>query len=257
MPRTQIRRFILTLFLLLACTLTLSAQDGEQVPQVPEAATEEEATAPAPVGVAVEVAANDGKTLRGEYFVPEGAGDAPAVLLLHELYTTRASWGAVIQQLLANGFRVLAVDLRGWGATRGSINWTKAPNDTLVWLTWLRGQAGVRGDAIFTMGSSMGANLALRGCAETETCAGSVAISPGRSYFGVRTASAIESGIPVMIAYADRDYRPARDVPNMLELVGAAVETTVYEGRDHGMLLLDAHPELAPSLIAWMAARVP
>lgn len=210
-----------------------------------------------PVGVAVEVSTDDGKTLRGAYYVPDGTGDSAAVLLLHELYTTRISWGAVIEQLLGQGFRVLAVDLRGWGATRGAINWRLAPDDTQSWLAWLRDQPGVRGDALFMMGSSMGANLALRGCAAADACAGAVAISPGLNYFGVRTADAIASGIPVLIPYADRDYRPARDVPRMLELDGAAVETVVYEGRDHGMDLLEAHPELAPQLIAWMVARVP
>lgn len=226
-----------------------------------DAPAEAPAVTPQPVEIS---AASDGATLRGDFYAPPALAPdeaAPAVLLLHQLYATRASWGAVAEALATDGFRVLAVDLRGWGATGGDIDWALAPDDTQDWLAWLVAQPGVRGDAVFVMGASMGANLALRGCAEApdhaNVCAAAVAVSPGLNYFGVRTAAAVETGTPALIVYAEGDRRPARDVPLMLESAGANLETILFTGREHGMALFDAHPELAAEVITWMQARIP
>lgn len=220
---------------------------------VPSIAQDDEPARPAPNVVEVEAA--DGWTLSGDYYVPQDE-TGPAVLLLHQLYTIRTSWQPVIGPLLADGYRVLAVDLRGYGRTRGSINWSQAQEDTLTWVAWLRDQPGVRESAIFIMGSSMGSNLALVGCAQTD-CAGAVAISPGRAYFGVYTFDAISTGIPALLVYADRDYRPARDVPQMLELDGANLDMIVYPGRDHGMMLFGAQEDLLPQIIEWLHDHAP
>lgn len=48
-----------------------------------------------------------------------GAGDAPAVLLLHGFPELAWSWRHVIPRLAAAGFRVIAPDQRGYGATTG------------------------------------------------------------------------------------------------------------------------------------------
>src|SRR5262249_5246661 len=130
----------------------------------------------------VQITASDGKTLYASFYA--GNGDGKAVILLHELYTNRSSWKPLMQPLLDNGFKVLAVDLRGYGKTKGKINWKQAQKDTVEWSEWLKTQPGVQ--AIELVGSSMGANLALNGCAAIEGRLGTVAISPGLNYFGVK-----------------------------------------------------------------------
>lgn len=224
---------------LMALNFTVAAQDG-----------------PAPTPVQVQ--AHDGLVLSGDYYVPY-SGESPAVLLLHQLYTTRRSWSAVIAPLLANGYRVLAVDLRGYGQTRGRINWAGAQADTQAWLAWLYAQPGVRSGAVFIMGSSMGSNLALVGCAEAPRCAGAVAVSPGLNYFGVTTSGAITDGIPALLIYADRDSRPARDVPRMLALAEDAglvsISVIRYAGRAHGMDLFTTQSDLLDQVLAWMNSR--
>lgn len=232
---------LLALLLLSLAPVQFHAQDA-----TPEADS-------GPQALAAAITTDDGLTLHGDYYPLEG--ETPAVLLLHQLYATRTSWNALIEPLLAHGFAVLAVDLRGWGRSRGAINWRAAQDDTLLWFDWLAEQPGVRGDAIFVMGSSMGANLALVGCAGAETCAGAVAISPGLHYFGVFTEEAVAAGIPALLVYAEDDYRPARDIPQMANLDGFAGEVIVYAGRDHGMALFDAQPELAATILAWLGAR--
>src|SRR3989344_5964043 len=54
----------------------------------------------------------DGVTVVGDYY--EGGGEK-AVLLLHMMPSTRASWVSFANQLVADGFSALAIDLRGHG----------------------------------------------------------------------------------------------------------------------------------------------
>lgn len=223
-------RLLLCLLLSLVCALPVMAEES-------------------PVGTEVTVQAADGRTLYGTYY----GGQGRAALLLHELYTTRVSWEPLLQPLLDSGMAVLTVDLRGYGQTKGKINWDAAQEDTAVWTAWLAGQSGVT--SLVMVGSSMGANLALNGCAGHDGCAGAVAISPGLNYFGVRTRDAMADGFPALLVYADRDRYPREDVPEMLEIGAGHVEALVFEGREHGMDLFTAHTELAGTLAAWLAAR--
>jgi dienelactone hydrolase len=235
-PRTHL---LLLLIFVITSSVIVSAQDNSAEPQQ------------------VQIRAEDGLNLSGDYY--PAATDAPAVLLLHQMYTTRTSWRRLVNPLREAGFHVLNVDLRGYGQTRGRINWTHAQSDTQAWLTWLAEQPGVRTDRLFVVGSSMGANLALVGCAEADSCAGAVALSPGLSYFGVRTGDAIAGGSPSLVIYADGDRYPARDVPRMAELVADAgletLTTLVYSGRDHGIDLLVTYDDIVPALIEWIQAR--
>lgn len=202
-------------------------------------------------GQDVEIEGSDGRTLYGTYFDP--GGDAPAVLLLHQLYTNRSSWTPLIYPLVEAGFKVLAVDLRGYGQTRGAINWEAAEADNLLWGDWLRTQPGV--SRVLTVGSSMGSNLALNACASIEGCGGAVALSPSLNYFDVVTEDALAVGFPVLIVYAENDRYPKADVPGMLELGAGHTESLVYPGRTHGVDLFDAHDDLIPTLVTWLQGR--
>ncbi len=210
--------------------------------------------------VRIKIEADDGLTLVGDYFAPFDHA-TPAVLLLHELYTAHASWTPFIDPLLDHGYRILAVDLRGHGATGGGINWRRAQRDTQVWLNWLYEQPGVTPAAVFIIGSSMGANLALNGCMDAETCAGVIALSPGRNYHGISTDDAITSGQPTLIVYAERDLYPRRDVPRMLDLAaehslpGETITVLSFPGRTHGMDLFDIYEDLPTDLINWLSSH--
>ncbi len=200
---------------------------------------------------AVEITAADGKTLYASYYA--AAGDGKAVILLHQLYTTRDSWTPLIEPLLNAGFDVLAVDLRGYGQTRGKINWKAAQQDTLDWAAWLVSQPGVTG--LLLVGSSMGSNLALVGCAGISECTAAVAISPSLNYFGVKTSDAMQAGFPALIVYAEQDRYPKADVPGMLELGAGHTDLIHFSGRTHGMDLFAEHADLAGSIVTWLAGR--
>lgn len=236
--------------MLLVTTFTL-AQDVPNPDDDPSASTPTPTPLPEPV---VSIEAEDGLTLSGVYYDP--GGDRPAIVLLHQMYSSRGSWADVIQPLLDAGFKVLIVDIRGFGDTRGRLNWTSAQADTVTWATWLRAQPGVT--SVLFMGSSIGSSLALVGCAQVEGCAGAVALSPGLSYYQVYTGDAVAAGFPALIVYTDHDPYPIRDVPKLIALADPDADGVhhlsiqVYAGREHGMELFKSHADLIGVITSWL-----
>ncbi len=237
--RNYITRVIILAAVALIMTLGAAAQESAPAASDP--------TAPH----LIDLPAADGLTLRGAYFAPHA--DAPAVLLLHQLYTTRHSWDSLTLALMEAGYNVLAVDLRGYGKTRGSINWSQAQDDTNRWAAWLSQQPGIQ--SVTLIGSSMGSSLALNGCASFDPCKGAVAISPGLNYFGVSSESALTDGFPILAIYAEQDPYPSEDVPTMQELAGDAMSVITLPGRAHGIDLFRQDETLIASIVEWVKAR--
>jgi dienelactone hydrolase len=200
----------------------------------------------------VEIEAPDGHTLYGEYFAKSEA-EGRAVLLLHQLYSNHTGWTPLIYPLLDAGYKVLAVDLRGYGKTRGKINWSAAQDDTTAWADWLKSQPGVTSVAL--VGSSMGSSLALVGCAAVEGCVGAVAISPGINYYDVYTGDAVQAGFPTLIVYAENDRYPKEGVPTLQELGGENVSVILYPGRTHGFDLFKQEEDLIPQIVTWIGEQ--
>ena len=211
---------------------------------------------PTPPPQVVTVSGADDLLLYADYYAPLNRG-APGVLLLHQLYTTRASWVPLAAELHAEGYAVLAPDLRGYGATGGAINWTEAQRDTRIWLHWLREQPDVDNGRAAIVGSSMGANLAVIGCsAGGPTCATAVAISPGLNYFGYTPlAPALDAATqPHLLISSQRDGYPAR-ATRELSASYPAVEVLWLEGNAHGMALLDE--KTTAEITAWLGVYLP
>lgn len=211
----------------------------------------DEPTPPPFEPVAIELQGADGHTLHGNYFA-RSEGEGRAVLLLHQMYRTHTSWSPLIYPLMDAGFKVLAVDLRGFGLTRGSIQWAKAQQDTVAWVDWLSAQAGVTSIAI--VGSSIGSALAINGCAEVA-CVGAVAISPGLNYYRVNISDALQSGVSILAIYAENDPYPKRDMPQIAELGGDHLTIQRYSGREHGVALFEQEADLIPLIVTWIAER--
>lgn len=231
----------MTSLLILGLMLTFGVAAQDSAPAAPSPTTPS----------LIEIPAADGLTLRGAYFAPHA--NAPAVLLIHQLYTTRHSWDTLTLPLMEAGYNVLAIDLRGYGKTRGSINWTRAQEDTTRWAAWLSQQSGV--SSVTFIGSSMGAALALNGCAAFDPCKGAVAISPGLNYFGVSTEAALSDGFPILAIYADKDRYPSEDMPAMQEIAGDKMTVITLTGRAHGIDLFREDDTLIPSIVEWVKAH--
>ena len=220
------------------------AQDAEVTP---------EPLPPLPEAQLVEIVAADELILKGDFYLVDPA--RPTVFLIHELYARRSSWDIVLEPLLRAGYNVLAVDVRGHGATRGGIDWNRAIDDTALWFTWLREVASMRPDGISVIGSSMGSTLAIIGCANDPACRTAIAISPGWSYYGHSLEGYI-SARPTLVIYAERDRWPALGVPDMVAAAPDTLAVHSYPGNAHGMYLVRNEIEtFTEVMLNWLAAH--
>ncbi len=205
-----------------------------------------------PMGVSVE--AEDGLVLYGDLFLVDAA--RPTILLLHEMYTDRTSWNLVWPGLLAGGYNALVVDVRGYGATLGSVNWDQAVIDVQTWIDWMRANNLPH---MITMGSSMGSSLAIVGCGNASNCLGVVAISPGWNYYEISVYPSFLKHLatrPALLVLASSDPWPMRGVPRMVEAATNEVTVQEYPGNAHGMMLFDSEPDLLPTIVQWLWVNI-
>lgn len=208
------------------------------------------------VPLEVEIAAADGLTLRGLYYPqPESA---PGVLLLHMLGRNKESWEGLAAALQAAGFAALAVDLRGHGATGGAADWTLARGDTLAMLDFLRRQPNVDPARVGIVGASIGANLALAGCASDAACRAVVALSPGLDYRGVTTEDAIPAlgARPALFVASEDDAYSAQTARTLDGLARGDHQLQIYQAAGHGTAMLSAEPGLIDLIVTWLKERL-
>jgi predicted alpha/beta hydrolase len=110
----SMKRIVLSgLFIGLLTSLALLAQS-----RASSAAVQTETRTPAPSQL-VTIPMADGLEVKGDFYpAPEGE-PAPAMLLLHQLNASGASWRPFALPLNERGYNVLAVDMRGQGITGG------------------------------------------------------------------------------------------------------------------------------------------
>jgi pimeloyl-ACP methyl ester carboxylesterase len=117
---------------------------------------------PPPPGRPVRLAASDGVPIAGSYW-PGATPEGPAVLLLHGINADRDMFAEQALWLHDLGFAVLAIDLRGHGASGAaerSFGWNEG-RDAAAALRFLRAHAPKRRVAV--IGSSLGGAAALLG----------------------------------------------------------------------------------------------
>jgi pimeloyl-ACP methyl ester carboxylesterase len=204
-----------------------------------------------PTAQFVTVIADDGLTLVGDYYVSVTDSDLayPAVLLLHMIGSNRASWSPLIPDLQNAGYHVLAVDLRGQGDTGGEINWSAATTDVQTWLDWLRDQPEVQRDAISIVGASIGANLALIGCANDDDCLTSIALSPGLVYYSLKPDINQLNKRSALLLASQNDQYSADSVKQMLSSATGDIAVRLYSGSSHGTHLFEVSDKVRQGLI--------
>jgi pimeloyl-ACP methyl ester carboxylesterase len=169
------------------------------------------------------------------------------------LNSRRQSWEAVIPTLLARGFSVLAVDMRGHGATGGTQDWDLAEADVQIWLDWLQNQPGIAGLAI--MGASIGSNLALRATANDPAVLAVVALSPGRNYRNVTTEEAVVAigERPILLVAGRRDTPSGADTAALFDLTQGDAQLRLFTDSSHGSNMFGPHPALLDLVADWLA----
>ena len=224
---------------------------------MPAAASIAEPTGDAPVGSAenVTIEAADGLLIQATLLAPLTSGADPGVILLHMLGDDRTVWGEVglAADLVAAGYAVLVVDMRGYGETGGAPEWTLAADDLgRVWDAFTARDTVDRARTA-VVGASIGANMALRLGAEQADVGAVVLLSPGLDYRGVTTADqlAVYGDRPLLLVASEDDAYSVDSVRTLAEAAGSA-DVQMFTDAGHGTAMFAAEPELAALIIGWL-----
>ncbi len=123
----------------------------------------------------------DGESVAGSLHEPSGTPKG-GVVMVHGLLSRREEFGDAPDKLAARGWRVLAIDQRGFGASggpRGIITQERATADVLAALDFLAKDAPTLPLAI--VGHSMGTVFTLRALAARPDVKAGVVVSPMRT----------------------------------------------------------------------------
>lgn len=145
----------------------------------------------APADTGPELLTFDLVKLKASYVMPQGVpAPIPAVLLLHGYGEDRKVWESLKTQFVAQGWAVLALDLRGHGESKiknqrpitASPEWRSSTHDFAQdidpALDWLKQQPRLDSKKIVIVGYDIGANLALVSSGKFGEVRSVVAIKP-------------------------------------------------------------------------------
>lgn len=220
-----------------------------------------------PIRTDVSFTTADGLVLGGYVVRPAvSAALAPGVVLVHQYGANDEQWGDLPTQLAEQGWVILAFNLRGHGdsAPYGGAALADiltdpdgAPRDVTAALIHLRGTAGVDGQRLAVVGTSIGANLAVvaSGNGEAKTYAAFSTRRPPVDALSGGTAQGMRSVL--YVAGALDPGGQAVDSQAMYDETAEPREIFVQPATsDHGMALLQT-PENRQRLVQWLARTLP
>jgi pimeloyl-ACP methyl ester carboxylesterase len=244
------RASVLVLVLALACSEGPSPQHAAPAPA-------HHVTSPpeAPPAREVTFTTSDGVTIAGT--LQRGTrADAPAIVLVHQLDSTRAEWAPLLERLRAEpSFTTLAIDMRGHGASTHGPNgtldwhtfdadaWAATRRDVIAAVAFLTGaDSGAAPASIGAVGSSIGSSAVIAAAAEEPRITTLVTLSPGRAYHGF---DAITPAMQLMdrsiLAIASADETSSVDTAQAYgRLSGMAPR--IVAGDAHGVVLFGVDP---------------
>lgn len=200
---------------------------------------------------ALTITASDGVKISAVYYPPIVNG-APAILLVHQVGGSKSDWDTFAKQLQKMGYAAMAIDLRGHGATGGTANWAKAPDDVRAAYNVLVARPEVDSLRTAIIGASIGSNLALMVGASEPKVSAVIALSPGLDYLGVNPTASMRNfaNRPVLLVASQGDTYSYDSAKSLAQLAIAA-EPRVLSGATHGTDML-SEPSLTPVLIEWL-----
>jgi pimeloyl-ACP methyl ester carboxylesterase len=205
----------------------------------------------------VAIQAADGVALAATFYPAnaEAGRRSGAALLIHQVGQSKESWESLatfVQE--CSHYALLAVDLRGHGASGGSQDWSQMPQDVIAAWEALIQRPDVDPDRTAIVGASIGANLALVVAANEPRIKGVVLLSPGLVYHGIKTADPMNVyGKRLVLIVAAREDSYSADAAGKLnDLATGERRLQMYTGNAHGVDLLTAQTELRWLIVEWL-----
>ncbi len=200
---------------------------------------------------------DDGVNIAGSLFLPARSG--PGIILLHALSRTREDWHPVATRLADAGFVVLAIDLRGHGASgplpEGATleNLTDMVADVKAARAFLAARREVSPNRIGIGGASIGANLAILFAAGDPTVRSLALLSPGIDFRGLRPEAALKKygERPALLVASQEDNYAANSARQFAGSGPGVRDLRILNGAGYGTVMFVRQPELAAALVDW------
>lgn len=184
-----------------------------------------------------------------------GSGDN-GVVLVHAKSRSAEDWSHFAQRLSTRGFHVVAVDLRGHGASAAAAQVSAETYPLMVAdvdaaSAWLRSQGASK---VHLIGAELGANLAVQSAAGDSLVTDIALLSPGMNLDGVASPDAMASygARPSLVVASSGDSYAARSAMVLERKATGDVYIEMLEGDAAGVRLLTRDPQLEGKLIAWL-----
>lgn len=250
---------------LAALSIACSSTDGGGVAPAREPAPAVAPAAPAetlPEPREVRMTTSDGVSIAGT-LQPAASPDAPLVILVHQLGSSRAEWAPLLERLHARpALATLAIDLRGHGeSTEGAggaalswrdlddAQWAATAEDVLAARRFVgSADSGVTPARVAVVGSSIGSSAAIAAAAQSEDIHVVAALSPGRAYrgFDAITPSTRLGERPFLAIVAREEADATETAQAMARITGG--EAVLTDGSAHGVAMLAEQPGLLDRL---------
>ncbi len=283
---------LITVLIIAGCEPVESVPPAEEAPieeapatDLPATAAPEPAEEPADTVVSetlppdpqeILIPTADGVDLAATYW-PAATSPAPVIVLMHQINMDGGAWAAIGPWLqnrgLAEGLTgdepfldpswfpqlpadfsvgVIAITFRGCeGGCSGfdPEGWEEDARAAVAYAASLPESTG----EVFTMGTSIGADGAVNGCALTEgACVGAMPLSPGSFLareFAADAALLTEAGVPVKCFTTEGDTPSAFTCGSFS---GDLYEAVVYEGDAHGIYMIMPEMDVLTRLVGFL-----
>jgi len=178
-----------------------------------------------------------------------------AVLLVHDEGGDRSDWGGLGPKLATSGFHVVAIDLRGHGASAPprpatEADWAAMVKDVDAAAAWLA-KRGV--SDLHVVAAGAGANLALNAASTNPAIDDLVLLSPLLNAHGLKLSSAIATyDRGLFVAAAQDDPTSAKAATWLAEQARGPKQLELYPTGGSGARLLNTASSLEGALVTWL-----
>lgn len=188
------------------------------------------------------------------------------VLFIHGLGESYDSFYYLQKDLAKAGWSTLGIDLRGHGSSKDwkgkEIDWTQmseSGRQTMIEdvRTAIKHLKNRNASAIWLIGASFGANLALQYAVEDSSIEGIVLLSPGFNYSGIKADNLMSryGTRPVLLAGSRDDLGTVQICEKLKALAEGEVLLAEREKSGHGSEMIITDESLRKDIVEWMTEK--
>ena len=225
--------------------------------------------------------ASDNVLVSALFGKPESLEPQPVILLLHTLQSTKEEWLSetdLFVELLARGYAVVAIDLRGQGGQTPlpearevltAVDVQNSFRDVQAAINWLRGESAIDSDRIALIGNGSGGNVAyVSSGVFPEQIRTTVSLSPGLWQASTLEPLVVGDGLSsfgrarsMLFLVGESDQLPVSDgvalkyadfARNLMAVTETPKDLKIFDSAAHGFDLLIEVPEAKEIIFQWL-----